>query len=124
MPGAVVIGLFYTYFTPIQAVTIVEGQTDCCDTLYCPTRSNSQRADFFAFAVKVNSYGSSVLHYIEARLVQMNFSLHGPFKFNTFYQKHKLASTKIKGTHKCLAYYRSDQRQPKRNLQRKATNRG
>ena len=33
MPGAVVIGLFYTYFTPIQAVTVVKGQTDCYDTL-------------------------------------------------------------------------------------------
>ena len=29
MPGAVVIGLFCTYFTPIQAVTMVVGQTDC-----------------------------------------------------------------------------------------------
>ena len=62
MPGVVVIGLFYTYFTPIQAVTAVEGQTDFYDPLYCPTRSNTQRADFLAFVVKVNSYGSSVLH--------------------------------------------------------------
>ena len=29
MPGAVVIGLFCTYFTPIQAVTTVKGHTDC-----------------------------------------------------------------------------------------------
>ena len=29
MPSAVVIGLFCTYFTPIQAITTVEGQTDC-----------------------------------------------------------------------------------------------
>ena len=29
MPSAVVIGLFCTYFTPFQAVTTVEGQTDC-----------------------------------------------------------------------------------------------
>ena len=33
MPGAIVIGLFCTYFTPIQAVTAVEGQIDCYDTL-------------------------------------------------------------------------------------------
>ena len=33
MPGAVVRGLFCTYFTPIQEVTTVEGQTDCYDTL-------------------------------------------------------------------------------------------
>jgi hypothetical protein len=62
MPGVVVIGLLCTYFTTIQAVTAVEGQTNCYDTLYCPTRSNTQRADFLAFVVKVNSYGSSVLH--------------------------------------------------------------
>ena len=29
MPGVVVIGLFCTYFTPIQAVMAVKGQTDC-----------------------------------------------------------------------------------------------
>ena len=58
MPGAVVIGLFCTYFTPIQVVTTVEGQTDCYDTLYCPTRSNTQRANFLAFIVKVNSYSA------------------------------------------------------------------
>jgi len=29
MPGVVVIGIFYIYFTPIQAVTDVEGQTNC-----------------------------------------------------------------------------------------------
>ena len=29
MPGAVVLGLFCTYFTPIQAVMAVKGQTDC-----------------------------------------------------------------------------------------------
>ena len=45
---------------------------------------------------------TSVLHYIEARLVQMNSSLHGSFKFNKFYQRHELALTKIKGTHECL----------------------
>ena len=28
MPGAVVIGLFYTYLIPIQAVTAVEGKTE------------------------------------------------------------------------------------------------
>ena len=28
MPGAVVIGLFYTYLIPIQAVTTVDGQTE------------------------------------------------------------------------------------------------
>ena len=28
MPGAVVIGLFYTYLIPIQAITAVEGQTE------------------------------------------------------------------------------------------------
>ena len=28
MPSAVVIGLFYTYLTPIQAVTALEGQTE------------------------------------------------------------------------------------------------
>ena len=33
MPGVVVIGLFCTYFTPIQAVMTVEGWTDCYDTL-------------------------------------------------------------------------------------------
>ena len=33
MPGAVVIGISCTYFTPIQVVMIVEGQTDCYDTL-------------------------------------------------------------------------------------------
>ena len=87
MPGVVVISLFYTYFTPIQAVIVVEGQTDCYDTLYYPMRSNTQRADFLAFAVKVNRYGSSVLHWIEPRLVQMNSSLHGSFKFNKFYQR-------------------------------------
>jgi hypothetical protein len=62
MPGAVVIGLFYTYFTTIQVVIAIEGQTDCYDTLYYPTRSNTQRADFLAFAVKVKSYSSSILH--------------------------------------------------------------
>ena len=41
MPDAVVIGLFYTYFTTIQAVTAVEGQTNGYDTLYYPTRSNT-----------------------------------------------------------------------------------
>jgi hypothetical protein len=54
----------------------------------------------------------------------MNSSLHGSFKFNKFYQRHELASTKIKGTLECLAYYTSNQRQPERNLQAKATNRG
>ena len=54
----------------------------------------------------------------------MNSSLHGSFKFNKFYQRHKLASIETKGTHECLAYYRSDQRQLERNMQRKATNRG
>ena len=29
MPGAVVIGIFCTYFTLIQAVMTIEGQTDC-----------------------------------------------------------------------------------------------
>ena len=29
MPGTVVIGLFRTYLTPIQAVMAVEGQTNC-----------------------------------------------------------------------------------------------
>ena len=86
MPNEVVIGLFYTYFTPIQAVTAVEGQTDCYDTLYCPTRSNTQWVDFLVFIVKINSYGSSVLHYIELRPVQMNSLLHGSFKFNKFCQ--------------------------------------
>ena len=28
MPSAVVLGLFYTYLIPIQAVTTVEGQTE------------------------------------------------------------------------------------------------
>ena len=28
MPGVVVMGLFYTFFTPIQAVTTVKGQTE------------------------------------------------------------------------------------------------
>ena len=65
---------------------VVEGQTDCYDTLYNPTRSNTQQANFLVFVVKVNNYGSSVLHYIEARLVQMNSSLHGSFKFNKSYQ--------------------------------------
>ena len=51
----------------------------------------------------------------------MNSSLHGSFKFNKLYQRHELASTKIKGTHECLAYYRFDQRQVERNLQRKET---
>ena len=62
--GAVVIGLFYTYFTPIQAVTAVEGRLIATpyDTLFYPTRSNTQRVDFLAFIVKVNSYGSSILH--------------------------------------------------------------
>jgi hypothetical protein len=41
----------------------------------------------------------------------MNSSLHGSFNFNKFYQRHELASIEIKGTHECLAYYRSDQRQ-------------
>ena len=62
MPGAVVIGLFYTYFTTIQAVIVVEGQTDCYDTLYYPMRSNTQRLNFLAFVVKVNNFGSSILH--------------------------------------------------------------
>ena len=53
----------------------------------CPMRSNTQRADFLAFAVKINSYGSSVLHQIKPRLVQINSSLHGSFKFNKFYQR-------------------------------------
>ena len=61
MPGVVVIGLFCTYFTPIQAVTVVKGQIDCYDTLYYPMRSNTQRANFLTFKVKANSYGSSVL---------------------------------------------------------------
>ena len=69
MPGVFVIGLFYTYFTTFQAVTIVEGKTNCYDTLYYPTRSNTQWVDFLVFVVKVNNYGSSILHYIEARLV-------------------------------------------------------
>jgi hypothetical protein len=50
-------------------------------------------------------------------------SLHGSFKFNKFYQKCELVSTKIKGARECLAYYRLDQRQLERNLQWKATNR-
>ena len=62
MPGAIAIGIFCTYFTTIQVVIAVEGQTDCYDTLYYPTRSNTQRSDFLAFVVQVNSYGSSVLH--------------------------------------------------------------
>jgi hypothetical protein len=45
----------------------------------------------------------------------MNSSLHGSFKFNKFYQRHELASIKIKGTYECLAYYRLDQRQPKKS---------
>ena len=52
MPSVVVIGLFCTYFTPIQVVTVVEGQTDCYDTLYCPTRSNVLHSNFLASAVK------------------------------------------------------------------------
>jgi hypothetical protein len=32
MHGAVVIGIFCTYFSTIQAITAVEGQTDCYDT--------------------------------------------------------------------------------------------
>jgi hypothetical protein len=32
MHGAVVIGLFYTYFSTIQAVTAVKGSTDYYDT--------------------------------------------------------------------------------------------
>ena len=31
-------------------------------TLYYPTRSNTQWPNFLAFVVKVNSFGSSVLH--------------------------------------------------------------
>ena len=62
MPGAIAIGIFCTYFTTIQAVTVVKGLTDCYDTLYCPMRSNTERADFLAFAIKVNSYGSPILH--------------------------------------------------------------
>jgi hypothetical protein len=86
------------------------GQTDCYNTLYYHRRSNTQRTDFLAFIVKVNSYGSSILHQIEVRLVQINSSLHGSFKFNKFYWRHELASIEIKGTHESLAYYRSDQR--------------
>ena len=41
IPSAVVIGLFYTYFTIIQVVTAIEGQADYYDTLYYPTRSNT-----------------------------------------------------------------------------------
>jgi hypothetical protein len=68
MPGAVVIGLFCTYLTPIQAATTVERQTGCYDIqnrrpfILCPTRSNIQRPDFLAFVVKFNSYVSSVMH--------------------------------------------------------------
>jgi hypothetical protein len=51
----------------------------------------------------------------------MKSSLYGSFKFNEFYQRHKLALTKIKGTHECLANSVLDQRQPERNLQQKET---
>jgi hypothetical protein len=70
MLGAVVIGLFCTYFATIHAVIAVKGQTNFYDTLYYPTRSNTQWADFLAFVVKVNSYGSCILHYFEVRLIQ------------------------------------------------------
>ena len=68
MPGAVVMGLLCTFFTPIQAVTTVEGLTGCYDIqnwwpfILCPTRSNIQQPDFLAITVKFNSYVSSVMH--------------------------------------------------------------
>jgi hypothetical protein len=99
MPGAVVIGLFYTYFTPIQAVIAVEGRLIAI-TLYTVIDDQILSGQTF----------SSILHQIEVRLVQINSSLHGSFKFNKFYWRHELASIEINGTHESLAYYRSDQR--------------
>ena len=46
------------------------------------------------------------------------------FQVQQILSKTRVGSIEIKGTHECLAYYRSDQRQPERNLQQKATNRG
>jgi hypothetical protein len=44
MPGTVVMGLFCTYLTPIQAVTTVEGQTSCYEIKYIVARLSCVRS--------------------------------------------------------------------------------
>ena len=60
MLGSVVMGLFCTFFTPIQVVIIVEGRmatmtfkTD--DSLYCVLRDQIYSGRTFSFIVKFNS---------------------------------------------------------------------
>ena len=104
MRGAVAIGLLCTYFTLIQVIIAVEGQTDCYDTLYYPTRSNTQRVDLFRWTPCCMVLSSST------NFIKDNINIYTPTSFD---QKGRTS----------LVNYRSE-KEPKRNLQAKATNRG